>query len=501
MSHWLPDHNSSLPVAAELEYSALQDAPDPHSERHILDLSPELLGKVFDFLFYLEFYQTIPRVCRAFRRAASHSQMAAQLDLTGSLMTGEWGPDRTLQSVLERQQEEGLLAYIRLCGGRIDSFRATLGQLKTPEATSIILDVSAALGPEVYDFEIAVKAKSALGGLSTDQLPRLVALWQKIHNLELPLAGPLLDEHLEAIAKTDPTMMTLSYAKALAADEHFFGFTRDGWGKFDSLYNFALIGGALHHTWGLGDMQSLDILQLSKCKQLSLAGLQPSTSLRWLLLKQPDLQHSATATWHQQLKDLPSLRHLTLDGHPCSHDKNNYGSRDFLDLFTITQLDTLTLRHCILTNGGHDLAELGTPHAPHLTSLSISGGIEWPDLNFASLPNLASLHLNLPFDMLPASMAALTRLTSLACERTSPTDGIFNGNMIGSLTSLHKLILLGCEGIELSEAAWVPLTSSTSLAFVRLRGSCPAQDCESWLQMVNFVVALKSRPGVQLHLK
>ena len=478
----------------------MQAATDLH-ESDILDLSPELLGKVFDFLNYLEFYQTISRVCRAFRQAASHTQTAAELDLTGSLLTGEWGPGRTLQSIVERQQEEGLLAHIRLCGGRIDSFRATLGRLETLEATSITLDVSAALGPDVCVFEIATKAKSALGGVRTDQLPAVVARWQKIDNLELPLAGPLLDEHLEAIAEADSNMMTLSYAKALASDEHFFGFTRDGWGNFDRLYNLSLIGGALHHTWGLGDMKSVNILQLSKCKQLSLEGLQSSTSLRWLLLKQPDLQHSATATWHQQLKDLPNLRHLTLDGRPFGHDNSDYGSRAFLDLFTITQLDTLSLRHCKLDDGGEDLKELGTPHAPHLTSLSISGSIDWPDLNFASLPNLASLHLKSPFDLLPASMAALTKLTSLGCERTCPADDAFNGSVIGSLTSLRQLILLDCEGIELSEAAWLPLTRSTNLAFVRLRGSCPAQNSESWLQMVNFVVALKSKPGVQLHLE
>ncbi len=65
---------------------------------NFLSLSPDLLGRIFDQLAFLDLYQTVPRVCHAFRRALAHTGMAGMLDLTGWMCYArESGPDRTLQ--------------------------------------------------------------------------------------------------------------------------------------------------------------------------------------------------------------------------------------------------------------------------------------------------------------------------------------------------------------------------------------------------------------------
>ncbi len=273
----------------------------------------------------------------------------------------------------------------------------------------MILEISSELGPDVTSLEIAAGVNTALGGLETTHLPELVANKSSIHHIELPLAGPLLDEHLEAIAAADPYMMMLSYASALPSDEHHFAFTGHGWGRFKNLWNLSLTGGALHHTWGLGNIP-LTRLHLSHCNELSLAGLQKSATLECLSLTHPDLQHTAAISWLQQLKDIPSLRRLTLEGPPVAQTSSSSRPGALTALFTVKQLEALTLTSC----HPHDDEGLwsATPYAPHLTALSISGSMEWPLVDFDNVPNLACLNLTLPFRALPTRLSTLTKLTS-----------------------------------------------------------------------------------------
>lgn len=449
----------------------------------------------------MERLQTPTRVCRGFRKAFA----ASRLDLTAKqTVTGAPGPGRSLESLQAQGQRGPFLDWMRQHGCQAKEFRAALGKLEAPEASSFISSIGSLLGSRLEQFEIASRHRRGQGGLETSSLVEMVKNWDLLmFNIELPLAGPLMDEHLEALAENDPVMMSLSYAKALAQRSNFFGFTRDGWRGFARLANLTLSGGGLHHTWGLGDIP-VEILHLSHGSHLSLEGLRSSSTLHYLCLDHPDLEDSDAEPWVQQLQAISSLRSLDLDGPPVGQQRGV--STDLAPLFHITQLKVLRIMKWKPTDHGILLSQMPIPPCPQLTELVISGRINELQLDCAALPNLKTLALEMPIHELPASLTSLTKLTYLRIKREEDEVALpaLNVTMIGELMSLHDLCLIDCIGLCIPEdEAWRALSQSPVLRMVDLSGSCPSQDHMSWLQMAEFVLAIMKRtdqPPVQLKL-
>lgn len=466
----------------------------------LADLPQEVLCKIFKRLDYMEMLRTPTRVCRAFRKALAVSR----LDLTAKQIFGEPGPGRSLESLVARGERKPFLDWLRQHGCQAKEFRAALGKFEAPEASSFISTIASLLGSRLEQFEIASQYRYDQGGLQTSCLAEMVKNWDLLmFNIELPLAGPLMDEHLEALAENDPIMMSLSYPKALAQASNFFGFTRDGWRGFARLDNLSLIGGGLHHTWGLGDI-TLQILHLSHGSCLSLVGLRSSTTLHWLLLDHPDLQNSDAEPWVQQLQAISTLRSLDLDGPPVGQSRGI--STDVAPLFHITQLEVLRIKKWKPTDHGSLLSQMPIPACPQLTELVIAGKITELQLDCAALPNLKELVLEMPIHELPASLTSLTKLTGLRIKREEAADAsqVLNVTMIGQLMSLRMLALNDCIGLHIPEdEAWHALAKSPDLRTVNLSGSCPSQDHMSWLQMAEFILAIMKRtdlPPVELNL-
>lgn len=465
----------------------------------LADLPPELLQKVFKELGYLGMLRTVPRVCRAFRKAFA----IRELDLTGNYGGMEPGPGRTLESLENTGQTEGLVQWVQRHGTHLQGFRAALGKLESCKASQILAAISSKLGSELRAFEIATTYQTDCCGLTSRMLPVLAAEWKSMISIELSLAGPLMDEHLQALAYTNVEFLFLSYPQALSPQTDRFEFTQAGWKGFGGLRTLELEGGGIHHTLGLGELP-LDDLRLRHCSRLSLQGLATSSTLSRLALVEPDLIHSETLSWFQPLQSISSLKHLDLEG-PLFGEVHGT-SAVLSQLLLLSQLVSIDLSNWKPPDRGLDPALLVVPPCQQLTSLCLRGNLHFLCLDFAALSGLKALTLIMPIRSCSVDMSHLTNLTSLMIQREDDDghNALLDVTWIGQLLSLNTLQLIDCVGLHFpQDRAWEPLARSPSLRVVDLNGSSPSQDHMSWLQMAEFILSIKDRgslPPVELKL-
>lgn len=479
----------------------------------LADLPPEMLTRIFDHLEYLEALRTAPRVCRALRRVCGVSR----LDLTAYLPDCERaGPGRSLESLDKAGQTDDLLQWLRRYGGTLWEFRAALGKLGTPEACATLQAIAERLGPTLSNFEISSEFRQPHGGLETSLLAGTLAGLENLSSIELPLSGQLTDCHLHALAKAQPKHLSLSYAFTLDRASNSFGYTQEGWSSFEALSHLSLTGGAIHHTWGLANAPIIN-LHLSHGRQLSLAGLKASSSLTYLCLDQPDLQHSNDSPWFQQLQHIASLRSLQLNGQPFGSVLPS--SAVAAQVFHVSQLQSIGISAWVsdYSDNGSSLSHNGIASCPQLTDLCLSGDLFWPSSTFEAFPRLQSLRLECPNTILPSSLSTLTQLSYLYISRSGDNlideDSVpLNVNMVGHLVALQDLSLVDCRELEIwEEEAWLTLAASPLLQSVDLSGSWAAADRhwpaadrqQCWVVMTRFIIALKARralPAVALWL-